>query len=273
MAEAISYMAGAELPVVLVNIMRCGPGLGGILPAQADYLQATKGGGHGDYRLLVLAPWSVQEAADLVMDAFDLADYYRNPVMVLGDGLIGQMMEPVEFASRDEPLRPLAPKTWATNGCKGRQPNIVNSLYLNPNELEQVNEKLQAKYRGMAEKEIRFAEYGTDKDYDLLICAYGTVVRVCLIALEELEERGIRIGLFRPISLHPFPYEQLRERALRAKHVLVTELSMGQMIEDVRLALHDKVPIHFHGRTGGNLISPEDVMKIAEEILGKGDGA
>ena len=273
MAEAISYMAGAELPVVLVNIVRCGPGLGGILPAQSDYLQATKGGGHGDYRLLVLAPWSVQEAADLVMDAFDLADYYRNPVMVMGDGLIGQMMEPVEFTDRDEPLRPLAPKDWATSGCKGRAPNIVNSLYLNPNALEQVNERLQAKYREMAEKEIRFAEYGTDQDYDLLLCAYGTVARVCLTALEELEERGVHVGLFRPISLYPYPYDQLRECALRAKHVLVTELSAGQMIEDVRLALHDKVPIHFHGRTGGNLISPEDVMRVVEEILGKGDGA
>jgi len=273
MAEAISYMAGAELPVVLVNIVRCGPGLGGILPAQSDYLQATKGGGHGDYRLLVLAPWSVQEAADLVVDAFDLADYYRNPVMVMGDGLIGQMMEPVEFATRDEPLRPLTPKDWATNGCKGRPPNIVNSLYLNPNALEQMNERLQAKYREMTEKEIRFAEYGTDEDYDLLLCAYGTVARVCLTALEELEERGTHVGLFRPVSLYPFPYAELRERALRAKHVLVTELSAGQMIEDVKLALHDKVPIHFHGRTGGNLISPEDVMKVAEEILGKGDGA
>jgi 2-oxoglutarate ferredoxin oxidoreductase subunit alpha len=270
MAEALSYIAGAELPVVLVNIVRSGPGLGGILPAQSDYLQATKGGGHGDYRLLVLAPWSVQEAADLVMDAFDLADYYRNPVMVMGDGLIGQMMEPVEFADHDEPIRPLAPKSWASNGCKGRPPNIINSLYLNPNELEQVNERLQAKYREMAEKEIRFAEYGTDRDYDLLLCAYGTVARVCLTALEELEERGVHVGLFRPISLYPFPYAQLRERASRAGHVLVAELSAGQMIEDVRLALHEQVPIHFHGRTGGNLISPEDVMREVEKILGHG---
>jgi 2-oxoglutarate ferredoxin oxidoreductase subunit alpha len=272
MSEAISYMAGSELPVVLVNIVRCGPGLGGILPAQSDYLQATKGGGHGDYKLLVLAPWSVQEAADLVVDAFDLADYYRNPVMVMGDGLIGQMMEPVEFAERPEPIRPLAPKDWATSGCKGRAPNIVNSLYLNPNELESLNDRLQTKYREMAEKEIRFAEYGTDQKYDLLVCAYGTVARVCLTALEELGEKGVRIGLFRPISLQPFPYEELRERALEAKHVLVTELSAGQLIEDVKLALHDKVPIHFHGRTGGNLISPEDIIKVAEEILGNGGG-
>jgi 2-oxoglutarate ferredoxin oxidoreductase subunit alpha len=272
MQEAISYMAGAELPVVLVNIMRCGPGLGGILPAQSDYLQSTKGGGHGDYRLLVLAPWSVQEAADLVRDAFDLADYYRNPVMIIGDGLIGQMMEPVEFAHRDEPIRPLAPKDWATDGCEGRPPNIVNSLFLNPDSLEQLNDKLQAKYVEMAEKEIRFAEYGTDEDYDLLLCAYGTVARVCLTALEELEERGIHVGLFRPISVYPFPYEQLRERALRARQVLVAELSSGQMIEDVRLALSEKVPIHFLGRTGGNLISPEDVMKEVERILGKGGG-
>jgi 2-oxoglutarate ferredoxin oxidoreductase subunit alpha len=192
--------------------------------------------------------------------------------MVMGDGLIGQMMEPVEFADRPEPIRPLAPKDWATTGCKGRGPNIVNSLYLNPNELESLNDRLQKKYREMTEKEIRYAEYGTDRDYDLLICAYGTVARVGLTALEELEEKGVRIGLFRPISLQPFPYEQLRERALKAKHVLVTELSAGQMIEDVKLALRGEVPIHFHGRTGGNLISPEDVMKVAEEILGKGGG-
>lgn len=272
MAEALSYMAGSELPVVIVNIVRCGPGLGGILPAQSDYLQATKGGGHGDYRLLVLAPWSVQEAADLVVDAFDLADHYRNPVMVVGDGLIGQMMEPVEFADRKEPIRPLEPKTWATSGCKGRAPNIVNSLYLNPNELEKLNLKLQAKYKAMTENEIRFAEYGTDRKYDLLLCAYGTVARVCLTALEELEEEGIHVGLFRPVSLFPFPYGELKERALKAKHVLVTELSAGQMIEDVKLALHDKVPIHFHGRMGGNLISPEDVVKVVKEIVGKGGG-
>ena len=183
MQEAISYIAGSELPVVIVNIMRAGPGLGGILPSQADYFQATKGGGHGDYRCLVLAPWSVQEAADLVQDAFDLADFYRNPVLLLGDGLIGQMMEPVEFKADRQPCKPLAPKTWAATGCDGSRPtNIINSLFLDPEVLERHNRKLTAKYAAMVRDEVRSAEYGTDGEYDVLIVAYGTVARVCSTA-------------------------------------------------------------------------------------------
>jgi 2-oxoglutarate ferredoxin oxidoreductase subunit alpha len=268
MAEAISYLAGAELPVVIVNIVRAGPGLGGILPSQGDYFQATRGIGHGDFRLLVLAPWSVQEAADLVQDAFDLADFYRNPVMVLGDGLIGQMMEPVEFRGDRKPIKALAPKTWAATGCPGNRPtNIINSLFLDPEELERHNFKLKAKFDAMVRDEIRSAAYGTDGAYDVLIVAYGTVARVCSTAIDELRERGVRVAMVRPITLFPFPYKAVREAALRASSVLVVELSTGQMIEDVQLALEGSRPIHFHCRVGGMLVSPDEVMEKVDRIL------
>ncbi len=261
MAEAISYLAGAELPVVIVNIMRGGPGLGGILPSQSDYFQATKGMAHGDFRLLVLAPWSVQEAADLVQDAFDLADFYRNPVLILGDGLIGQMMEPVEFAEDRVPIKELPPKDWAATGFTGGKPRaVINSLFLDPAELEQHNFRLQRKYELMQRDEIRFKGHGLDTDYDLLIVAYGTVARVCLSALEELADEGIRVGMVRPVSLFPYPSAAVREAAARAKEVLVVELSMGQMIEDVRLAVGRSKPIHFLNRVGGMLISPDAVV-------------
>ncbi|HQU34437.1 MAG TPA: 3-methyl-2-oxobutanoate dehydrogenase subunit VorB [Thermoanaerobaculaceae bacterium] len=267
MQEGISYIAGSELPVVIVNIMRAGPGLGGILPSQSDYFQATKGGGHGDYRLLVLAPWSVQEAADLVQDAFDLADYYRNPVMVLGDGLIGQMMEPVEFRAERTPCKPLSPKAWAATGCHGDRPtNIINSLFLDPEVLERHNQKLKAKYDLMVRDEVRCAAYGTDRPYEVLIVAYGTVARVCSTALDDLREDGVGAALFRPITLFPFPYAELRAAAETARAVLVVELSTGQMIEDVRLALEGSRPIHFLGRQGGMLISPEAVAERVNAI-------
>jgi 2-oxoglutarate ferredoxin oxidoreductase subunit alpha len=271
MMEAVSYLAGSELPVVIVNIMRAGPGLGGILPSQADYFQATKGGGHGDYRLLVLAPWSVQEAADLVQDAFDLADFYRNPVMVLGDGLIGQMMEPVEFHADRVPCKPLAPKTWAATGCDGSRPtNIVNSLFLDPEVLEQHNIKLKAKYDRMVRDEIRVAEYFTDEPYDLLLVAYGTVARVCSTAIEDLREQGVKAGLIRPVSLFPFPYAAVRAAAAKAKAALVVELSSGQMVEDVQLALRGAKPVYFKGRQGGMLISPDEVAGSIREVLAGG---
>lgn len=275
MQEAISYIAGSELPVVLVNIMRAGPGLGGILPGQADYFQATKGGGHGDYRLLVLAPWSVQEAADLVMDAFDLADFYRNPVMILGDGLIGQMMEPVEFPNQRVPCKVLpATKSWASTGWKGegsgRRRAVINSLYLDPNLLETHNNNLMAKYAEMVRDEVRFDGHHTDEDVDVLVVAYGTVARVCLTAVDSLRAKGIKASLLRPVSLFPFPYEAVRAAAKMAKQVLVVELSTGQMIEDIRLALEGSKPIHFHGRTGGNLATPQEVeAKILDVIDGK----
>lgn len=267
MQEGISYIAGSELPVVIVNIMRAGPGLGGILPSQSDYFQATKGGGHGDYRLLVLAPWSVQEAADLVQDAFDLADYYRNPVMVLGDGLIGQMMEPVEFKAERTPCKPLPPKAWAATGCSGDRPtNIINSLFLDPEVLERHNQKLKAKYDLMVRDEVRCASYGADRPYEVLVVAYGTVARVCSTALDDLREDGLGAALFRPITLFPFPYAELRAAAESARAVLVVELSTGQMIEDVRLALEGSRPIHFLGRQGGMLISPEAVAERVSSI-------
>jgi 2-oxoglutarate ferredoxin oxidoreductase subunit alpha len=271
MAEAISYLAGAELPVVIVNIMRAGPGLGGILPAQGDYFQATKGMGHGDFRLLVLAPWSVQEAADLVQDAFDLADYYRNPVLIVGDGLIGQMMEPVEFAENREPIKELAPKTWAATGNDGSKPrSVINSLFLDPEALEQHNFKLKEKFDTMERDEIRFQSFGLDTDYDTLVVAYGTVARVCSTAIEELAEGGTNVAMIRPISLFPFPYKAIREAAEKATSVLVVELSTGQMIEDVQLALRGSKPVHFLNRAGGMLVSPDGVV---EKIKAIADGS
>ncbi len=276
MQEGISYIAGSQLPVVIVNIMRAGPGLGGILPAQGDYFQSTKGGGHGDYRLLVLAPSSVQEAADLVIEAFDLADYYRNPVLVVGDGLIGQMMEPVEFKDEYPPIRPLPPKTWASTGHVGgdKPRSIINSLFLDPEVLERHNEGLRAKYAEMEKNEIRYQAYGLDADYDVLIVAYGTVARVCQTAMEDLEAEGYRVAMIRPISLYPYPYEAVRKAADKASDVLVVELSTGQMIEDVRLAVQGRRPIHFHGRTGGMLATPEEVAdKVRGIVKGRGGNA
>jgi len=267
MMEGLSYIAGSQIPCVIINIMRAGPGLGGILPAQADYFQATKGGGHGDYRCIVLAPWSVQEAADLVMDAFDLADFYRNPVLLIGDALIGQMMEPVEFKEGHKPCKTLAPKDWATTGNKGRKPNIINSLILDPEELERHNQRLKAKYDTMVKDEVRFASYHTEGDYDVLMVAYGTPARVCLTALEELEEKGIKTALFRPITLWPFPYADLRRLAKKAKAVLTVELSTGQMVEDVRMAVMEDLPVHFYGRQGGILVTPDEVIHEVEKIL------
>jgi len=272
MSEGISYLAGSELPVVIVNIMRAGPGLGGILPSQGDYFQATKGGAHGDFRLLVLAPWSVQEAADLVQDAFDLADFYRNPVMVIGDGLIGQMMEPVEFDENRKPCKELEPKTWAATGFTGERPRaIINSLFLDPEELERHNVKLKAKYDAMRRDEVRVETYGAESDYDVLIVAYGTVARVCTTAMEELEAKGVATAMVRPVTVFPYPYEVVRRAAEKAKAVMVVELSTGQMIEDVWLALEGTKPTHFHGRQGGMLVTPEEVVAKVEAILAGAD--
>lgn len=267
MMEAMSYIAGSELPVVVVNIMRAGPGLGGILPAQGDYFQATKGGGHGDYRCLVLAPWSVQEAANLVQDAFDLADHYRNPVLILGDGLIGQMMEPVEFASDRAPCKPLPAKTWASTGWKGDRPRaIINSLFLDPEALERHNQKLAAKYAAMVRDEVRVAEVNTKEPYEVLVVAYGTVARVVYTALEDLRAGGLTAAMVRPITLYPFPYQAVRAAGERARAVLVAELSTGQMLEDVQLAVEGRVPVHFIGRQGGMLLTPEDITAKVKEL-------
>ena len=264
MMEGVSYMAGSELPVVIVNIMRGGPGLGGILPSQSDYFQATKGGGHGDYRLLVLAPSTVQEAADLTIEAFDLADKYRNPVIILGDGLIGQMMEPVEFSRNTDPAD-LPAKPWATTGCQGRPRNIINSLYLKAEELEAHNWHLAAKYREMA-KEVRHATYNAEGEMDVLVVAYGTVARITRTAIDSLKDKGIKVGLFRPVTLYPYPSEALVETAMRARRVLVTELSTGQMVEDVRAALAGRRPVEFYGRVGGMVMGAEELAEQIERL-------
>jgi len=265
MMEGVSYIAAAELPAVIVNIVRCGPGLGGILPAQSDYLQAVKGGGHGDYKCLVLAPCSVQEAVDLMPLAFDRADRYRNPVIVIGDGMIGQMMEPVEFKEHTFP--PLPPKDWATTGCKGRKPNVVNSLYLDPIEEERLNLVLVAKYEQMKQKEVRFEEYRTDRPFQVLLVAYGTTARICKTAIQRLAQEGIEAALLRPITLFPFPEQKVYELAQRAELVMAVEMSTGQMVEDVRLAVGRTRPVFFFGRTGGIVPTPEEVVQAVKERL------
>jgi 2-oxoglutarate ferredoxin oxidoreductase subunit alpha len=266
MAEGMSYMAGSELPVVIVNIMRGGPGLGGILPSQSDYFQATKGAGHGDYRVLVLAPSTVQEAADLTIEAFDLADKYRNPVLILGDGIIGQMMEPVEFKKNIDPSE-LPAKPWATTGCRGRQPNIINSLYLKAEELEEHNWHLVRKYKEMA-KEVRYETYQADDEMDVLIVAYGTVARIARTAIDSLRARGLKVGLFRPVTLYPYPSEALVQTAERARQVLVTELSTGQMVEDVRAAIAGRRKVDFYGRVGGMVMAAEELAEQVEKLAG-----
>ncbi|NMB99365.1 MAG: 3-methyl-2-oxobutanoate dehydrogenase subunit VorB [Thermoanaerobaculaceae bacterium] len=266
MQEGISYIAGAELPVVFVNIMRGGPGLGGILPSQSDYFQATKGGGHGDFRCLVLAPSTVQEAADLVQLAFDLADKYRNPVYVLGDGLIGQMMEPVEFKRTVNPEE-LPEKEWATTGAKGRKPNIINSLYLDPEDLEKHNWKLKKKYEEMEKNEKRWEEFNLEGNRDILFVAYGTVARIAKTAIEDLKSKGINAGLFRPITLYPFPGEELVKAATKCKKILVSELSTGQMLEDVKYHLGKEREVAFYGRVGGMVMTPEELVDEAVKLL------
>ena len=266
MAEAISYMAGAQLPVVLVNIMRGGPGLGGILPAQSDYFQATKSVGHGDFRMLVLAPSTVQEAVDLMVHAFGAADRYRLPVMIVGDGMLGQMMEPVELDSIVPP--PEVPKPWATTGARGRKPNVVTSLFLNPDELEANNLEIQAHIKDMCAHELRWEEYRLEEPVDTLVVAYGTMARIAKTAIDQSAQSpdSPRLGLFRPISLFPFPQEQLLAAARRARRVLVVELSLGQMLEDVEKAIAREVPVHFFGRVGGNIPSPEDLLEEVEAL-------
>jgi 2-oxoglutarate ferredoxin oxidoreductase subunit alpha len=270
MQEAISYIAGAQLPVVIVNIMRGGPGLGGILPAQSDYFQAVKGGGHGDYRVLVLAPSSIQEAVDLMMLSFHLADKYRNPVMMIGDGMIGQMMEAVEFPDKyDEPELP--PKDWAATGAKGREPFIIKSLFLDPNALEDNSWLLHEKYEAMKRDEIRHELYKVSESNEALIISYGTMARICQTAIDELETEGISVGLLRPISLFPFPQQKIHDEATRKniKATLVVEMSTAQMMEDVERSVLGKKPVRFYGRTGGIVPSPEEVKEQIYKIVGE----
>ena len=266
-AEGISYIAGAELPAVIINIMRGGPGLGSIQPSQADYFQATKGMAHGDFRLTVLAPSTVQEAVDLTMEAFEIADRYRNPVLIVGDGIIGQMMEPVEFKEAVDPDE-LPKKEWATDGAKGREPNVINSLALEPQDLEDHNMKLKAKYDKMKEEEVRYEELYTD-DADIIIVAYGTTARISSRAIEMARKEGYKVGMIRPITLFPFPTDIISETADRVDDFLAVEMSTGQMVEDVRLAVNGKKPVHFYGRTGGVVPSPEEIVNKIKEIGGE----
>ena len=264
MQEGISYIVGAQLPCVIVNIMRGGPGLGGIQPSQSDYFQATKGGGHGDYHLLVLAPHTLQEAVSLTMEAFDLADKYRNPVMILGDGCMGQMMEPVEF-TKQTPLT-IPPKDWALRGAAGRQPNVIKSLYLDPVALEKHNLKINAKIQEMISSEVRVETYLTD-DAEVIIAAYGTVARIAKTAIRNLRESGIKAGLVRPITLFPFPYETFHKMAERIDDFLVVEMSLGQMVEDVKLGVCGDAHVSFYGRTGGMIPSYDEIASQAERLL------
>jgi 2-oxoglutarate ferredoxin oxidoreductase subunit alpha len=264
MQEGVSYIALSLVPCVIVNIMRGGPGLGNIQPAQGDYFQMTKGGGHGDYQLIVLAPSTVQETVDLIVEAFDLADKYRQPVTVIADGMIGQIMEPVDFPELKEPDRPDRP--WALTGAKGRDKNVVTSLYLGAQKLEQENIRLQEIIREIEENEIRYAEYMME-GAELVVVAYGTAGRIVQTAVKQAREEGLPVGLFRPISMFPFPYARLREIAGSAQQILVVELSAGQMIEDVRLAACDRVPISFFGKMGGIVPLPDDVLSEMKKLL------
>jgi len=269
MAEGLSYIAACELPCVLINIMRAGPGLGGILPAQSDYWQATKGHGHGDYRLIVLAPSSVQEAVDLMMLAFELAETYRNPVMLIADGMIGQMMEPVEFPG-DGKGPPLRENDWALTGADGRKRRIVNSLYLSPEDLNEHNLKLKRKFDEITKNEIRYELFGAEEGYDLLVIAFGTMARIVKTAIDEVKQEGHKVALFRPITVSPFPYGALREAmdALpEGKKVFNVEMSMGQMLEDVKLSCEGTREIVFHGTAGGVVPSPDEVADKIREIL------
>lgn len=262
--EGITYAAGAELPCVVVNVMRGGPGLGGIQPSQSDYFMSTRGGGNGDYRTPVYAPATVQEAVDMIMEAFNVADYYRTPVMVVADGMIGQMMEPVEFKAPK--TRELKPKDWATVGTKGeRKPNIINSLYLQPDELEKHCIKLEAKYREIEKNEVDYEMYKTE-DAELVFVAYGTTARIVKNSIDMLREEGIKAGLIRPKTLWPFPFEAFNQIP-EAKNLLTVEMSMGQMVEDVRLAVEGRLPVHFYGRAGGMIPDPESIANKAKEVM------
>jgi 2-oxoglutarate/2-oxoacid ferredoxin oxidoreductase subunit alpha len=265
--EGISYIAGAELPCLIVNVVRGGPGLGTIQPSQSDYFQAVKGGGHGDYHLIVIAPASVQEMADFVGLGFDLAFKYRNPVMILSDGAIGQMMEKVWLGPQKE--RSTVIPEWATTGKPpSRKRNIITSLELDPNRQEIFNQKLVAKYNEIREKEVLFEEFQCE-DAEYLLVAYGTSARVCQKSVELAREQGIKAGLLRPITLFPYPYKQINKLADRVKLILTVEMSAGQMVEDVMLSVNGKVPVHYYGRMGGMIPTPDEVVdNLKSRIIG-----
>ncbi|MBT1248595.1 MULTISPECIES: 3-methyl-2-oxobutanoate dehydrogenase subunit VorB [Thermosipho] len=266
MMEGVSYMACAKLPAVFVNVVRGGPGLGDIQPAQGDYWQATKGGGHGDYRLIVLAPSTVQEAVDLTVLAFDLADKYRTPALILADGLLGQMMEPVEFPEfRDLSTLP-DHSDWALIGAKGREPHIVTSFDIDPYKLEKMNLELVEIYKKIEENEVRWEEYKTE-DAEIIITAFGTIGRIAKSVVDMARKDGIKVGLFRPITVWPFPYKPLEELANKVDMFFDVEMNMGQMLEDVKLAVKDKRPIKFYSRMGGVVPTPTEILNALKEEI------
>jgi len=258
--EGISYIAGAELPAVIVNVMRGGPGLGNIAPSQSDYFQATRGGGHGDYHCIVLAPFSVQEAYDFMFTAFGLADKYRNPVIILGDGMLGQMMEPIKIQN-SKPESKNYKKPWALTGCKGRKPNVVKSFYIKEGDLEKFNLILQAKYKTISAQEQRYESMHTT-DAKIILVAYGSMARLAKAAMHKLREKGKEVGLIRPISLWPFPKKAFTHKT----KYLVIEMSYGQMLEDVKLSVGCKSKVGFLGRAGGGIPTEEEIIRHAKNI-------
>lgn len=264
MQEGISYIACAELPCLIVNVNRGGPGLGTIQPSQGDYFQSTKGGGHGDYHLIVLAPNSVQEMADFVFLGFELADKYRNPVMMLSDGAIGQMMEKVIFYKRD--IKKI-PKPWATSGkTKDRERNIITSLFIQPEKMEQVNLKLNKKYEQICRDEVRYQEIMTD-DAEYILVAYGLSSRISHKTVILGREKGIKVGLLRPITLYPFPSERIKELARHLKGAMSIEMNAGQMVEDVKLSVEGKIPVEHYGRMGGIIPGPDEILEKLEDFI------
>jgi len=263
MAEGLSYIAGSEVPVVVVNMMRGGPGLGNIQPSQADYNFMTKSAGHGDFHPLVLAPASIQEIIDMIGLAFELAEKYRTLVIIAGDGSIGQMMESAELPPM-QPVRDTVPD-WAVSGAKGRDPNVITSLYLGAEKLEALNLRLQAKLAEIKRNEVRSVEVATE-DADLLLVAYGTAGRICVSVLREARKQGLKVGLFRPQTLWPYPEERLSELAEQVKGILVVEMSAGQMLEDVQRFVQGRVPIHFHGRMGGVIPMVDEILADVEAL-------
>lgn len=269
MQEGISYIAGAELPCVLANVVRGGPGLGTIQPSQSDYFQAVKGGGHGDYKLITLAPATVQETVDYVKLAFELAFKYRNPVMILTDGIIGQMMEKVELFEQQPRLT--EPLDWATKGkVKEKDHVIITSLQLQSEEQEKVNLRLQAKYREVEKNEVRYVTHHCDEDMDYMIVAFGSCARIAQKAMEEARKQGIKIGLFRPQTLYPYPYDAINKLAGKLKGILTVEMNAGQMLEDVKLAVNGKTKVEFYGRFGGMIPSPNEILNaIKTKLIGE----
>ncbi|MCX8131777.1 MAG: 3-methyl-2-oxobutanoate dehydrogenase subunit VorB [Clostridia bacterium] len=263
--EGLSYISCAELPAVVVNIVRCGPGLGGILPAQCDYFQTVKGGGHGDYKIVTLAPCSVQELYELTTDAFNISDKYRVVTMIMGDGILGQMMEAVEF--RDKEDIEDTDKSWAVTGTKmERENNVVTSIYIKPEMLEKHNQKLQAKYELIARNETRVEEYNCE-GADVIVTAFGTVARIVKNVIKTAAEEGIKVGLIRPISLWPFPTSTFEKYAEVPKAFLSVEMNAGQMVEDVRLSVNGKRPVYFHGRMGGMVPTQKEILDKIKQIL------